>query len=167
MRLVIAFQFGADDPQVIHIFAAHGSKSGNDRAGGTVGLAGSPSRMRAGHGFCEIDPVVVAPVVTSIVPDLSYLPYVSAFANSFIDGGAGSSTQSDESAATVAVSIKNGTATRAACSLRHPKLVSEVSIRSQASTIEPCLVEEFAGLHVKAYRHETGLTERVRRRPSA
>src|ERR1039457_3447782 len=49
MRLVIALQFGAHDPQMIHILATHGSKPCDNRAGRTAGLGGPSSRTRTRH----------------------------------------------------------------------------------------------------------------------
>jgi hypothetical protein len=138
-----------------------------------VGFGGPSTGTRARHGLCELDPtivttvvppviaLVVTTIVMSIVAHLSDLPYVTTFANCFINGSSGSPTQSNENAATAAAGIVDGTAARAARSLGHPELVSEVSIRSQASAMEPRLVEKFASLHVEAYRYETGLTQSV------
>ena len=102
--------------------------------------------------------MVVAPVVTPIIANLGHLLHVTAFADSFIVGSAGSSTQSNENAATAAVGIVDGAAARAARSLGHLKLVADVPIRSQARAIKPRLVKKFAGLYMKTYRHETRLT---------
>jgi hypothetical protein len=110
--------------------------------------------------------VVVTTIVMSIVAHVSDLPYVTTFADSFVDGSAGSPTQSNQNAATTAAGIMDGTAAGTARSLGHPKIVSDVSIGSQASAIEPRLVKIFAGLHVKTYRYGTGLTYRVGRGPS-
>jgi hypothetical protein len=110
--------------------------------------------------------VVVTTIVMSIVAHVSDLPYVTTFANSFVDGSAGSPTQSNQNAATTAAGIMDGTAAGAARSLGHPQLVSDVSIGSQASAIEPRLVKIFAGLHVKTHRYGTGLTYRIGRGPS-
>jgi hypothetical protein len=64
--------------------------------------------------------VVVATIVMSIVAHVSDLPYVTTFANSFVDGSAGSPTQSNQNAATTAAGIMDGTAAGAARSLSHP-----------------------------------------------
>jgi hypothetical protein len=98
---------------------------------------------------------------------LDNFPHGSTFANGLIDGGPGSSAQAAQNAAFGAAGIRNRTAAGTACSLGHPQVVSRVAVRSQARAIEPCLVEEFAGLHVKANGDQTGFTERIGGWPSA
>src|ERR1039458_8366069 len=102
-----------------------------------------------------------------MVTPLGNLPHETAFANSFINGGAASSSQPAQSAAIGAAGIIDRPAAGAARSGGHRSLLSDRQVRSQASAIEPCLVEEFTGLHVKAYRYETGLHNDQRRRPES
>jgi hypothetical protein len=81
----------------------------------------------------------------------------AAFANGFIDRGAGSSAQAAQDAAFGAAGIIHRPAARAARSLGHPSFVSNVSIGAQSSAIEPRLIEEFSGLHVKTDCNKAGL----------
>ena len=90
----------------------------------------------------------------------------AAFAYGFIDRGAGASAQAAQDAALGTAGIINRPSARAARSFGDPSLVAHVSIRAQSSAIEPRLIEEFAGLHMKAYCHETGLAECIARGPS-
>jgi len=101
-----------------------------------------------------------------MIATLDNLPHLTAFPDGFVDGGACSAAQPPQNAAFGATRIVNGPATRRAGSFCDPSLVSRVSIRAQASAIEPRLIEEFTGLHVKTYGNKTGLAERIGGRPS-
>ena len=81
---MVALQFGTHDPQVVHVFAAHGSETCDDHAARTLDLGGSPARMRPRDRLGRLGPGIVAP--------LGDLPYITTFADSFIHGSTGSSS---------------------------------------------------------------------------
>ena len=144
---------------MVHVGAAHGLEAGDYCAGGTLDLGGPAFGMwpenRLGH------------LVAGIVASLGNFPDVAAFADGFVDGSACSAAQAAERATFGAVSIMNLMAAGAAGSFGHSFFVSERTIRTQASAIEPCLVEVLAGLHVKANRYGSRLTQRIGGRTSA
>jgi len=88
----------------------------------------------------------------------------AALAGSFVDGCAAASANTAQRHAFRTIGIAYGTAAAAASAFGNPSVFSDPSIGTQRSTLEPRLVEELARLHVKTYRHKTGLTESVVRR---
>jgi hypothetical protein len=157
--LIAALKFRTDDPQVVHVFTAHGAETGGDAAGGALSFAGVSSRLRAHDRLGQFDP--------GIVIALRDLPHEGAFAGGFVDGGAGASAQADQRATVGTTRIKHRAPAGAAGSGGHSPLVAERSIRTHGSAVEPRGVIELAGLHVEADGDEARIAERVGRRPSA
>ena len=176
---------------MVHIFATHGAEAGNDGTRRAVSFSRPAAGTRARDGFGEVDTVVVAAVISTVVvpavttaivttsvivtpiitmvlaAHLRYVSYVGAFADRFIDGGAGASPQSDEDAAAPAVRIPHRTSARAARSFSHPNVVAEIAIGPNVGAVEPGLIKKLASLHMKADSDEARLAERVARRPAA
>ena len=144
---------------MIHVLAARGAEASDDSAGGTLSLCGSSSRIRPVDRLGHFDPGILAP--------LGDRPDVAAFADGLVDGRAGATLQSAQYGTLRAVRIVHRPPARTAGSAGHPLLVSELSIPAQTDAIEPCLIEEFPGLHVKADGDKAALTRGVGRRPSA
>jgi hypothetical protein len=113
---MIAFQFGTDDPQVVHVFTARGSESRDDRAWRAVNLGGSSSGTRPGHRLCQLD--------AGMIVFFKNFPNRDAFANGFVDGSAGSSAQSTQSAAIGAAGVMDWSSARTSGSLGHSSILS-------------------------------------------
>lgn len=144
---------------MIHVLAAHGAESGDDSAGGTLSLGGSSSRIGPVDRLGHFDPGILAPLGDG--------SDVAAFADGLVDGCAGPPLQPAQHGALRAIGIVHRAAARTAGSAGHPLLVSELTIPAQADTVEPCFIEEFPSLHVKADGDKAALTHGVGSRPSA
>jgi len=144
---------------VVHVFSAHGAEAGDHRAGGALGLSGPATGARPRYGLGHLR--------RRIIRSLCDLSDKTAFANGFIDRGAGASAEAAQGAAIEASSIVNGLATRAAGSCGHPAFVAERAIGAHGSAIEPRLVEVLASLHVKGDGDEAGIALSIRRGAAA
>jgi hypothetical protein len=85
-ELVTAVQFRTDEPQVVHVLAAHGAESGDDAARRALTLRGPSARARTHYGLGKFCPRIV--VTLSDVTDQA------ALADGFINGSAGAPTKS-------------------------------------------------------------------------
>ena len=79
-ELVAALQFGAHDPQVVHVLAAHGAKASDDTPSGTLALGKPSARTRAHDGLSHLG--------SGIVVTLRDVAHQAAFADGFINGSA-------------------------------------------------------------------------------
>jgi len=157
-KLVTAFQFRANQPQVVHVLPAHGPEASDDAARGTLSLGGSPARAGTHDGLSEFS--------SGVVVTLSDVAHRAALADGFINGSASAATQSAQRETIRATRIRNWTAAWAAGSASHPALITQRSIGSHGSAIKPRLVVVLAGLHVKAHSHKSWFAQRIGSRPS-
>ena len=97
-------------------------------------------------------------VLTATLSDCSER---TAFTDGLVDGGAGATSQPAQNVALRTIGIVHRAAAGTAGSVGCPWLVSEFSVMPQANTIEPCLIEELAGLHMQADCDEAVLTQRL------
>jgi hypothetical protein len=158
-ELVAAVNFGAQQPEVVHVLAAVGVEAGYDGAGRALALDWAAAGTRARD--------LLRYVCRRIVEALSDVKQGTAFACSDVDGSADASSETTKRMSGRAVGVVNGCAATAAGSFGQTAFLAEGSIRTHGGAFEPCLVVIFAGLHVKSDTDKAGITERVGRRPAA
>jgi hypothetical protein len=158
-ELVAALQYRTHDPQVVHVLAAHGAEAGDDTASGTLTLGKPSARPRTHDGLSHLG--------SGIVVTLRDVAHQAAFADGLINGSASPPAKAAQRETVGTTCIGDWPPAWAAGSTGHSAFVSERSVGTHGSAVEPRLVIELAGLHVKPNRNKTRITECIRGRSSA
>ena len=117
MRLVLATQFRTQQPEMVHILAAHGTETCHHGTTRTKRFCGMASSFRSHHRFRHLGSRIVAPFNHSMER--------TAHTNGLVDGRASTAAYSSQHKSIWTKRIVNGSPTATARALGHSGLIAQ------------------------------------------
>lgn len=145
MNSVAGAHFRAENPQVVYVFAAIRAEAGDHGTARAFSARPPSAWIWPPEGLREFR--------SHAFSSPCDLAERAANAHRLIDRGPGASAQAAQCHAPRAGCVLYWSPAGTARALRHSDFISQVAIAANPGAIEPCRVEELAGLHVESDGH--------------